>query len=179
MPRSFCKCSSLAFKANSSADSRGGPAPILRRTFLNPESNSPSNMNLGDMNAMNRRNFLSFVCKAAVVARLAPLATLPAALANPGRASSKETMHWPKTNGSPVLESLRYAIENSRDVHTNYDKLVEVASWMAYEELPMPEYALPFGLADGDPDVAIHFVMVADAIDTAFTDFVKHEKFQV
>ena len=150
-------------------------APILRRTFLNPESNT----SLSGINAMNRRNFLNIVCKTAVIAQLAPSATLPAALANPRRASSKETMHWPKTNGSPVLESLRYVIENSRDVHTNYDKLVDVASWMAYEELPMPEYALPFGLADGDADVAIDFVMVADSIDTAFTDFAKHEKFQL
>ena len=88
-------------------------------------------------------------------------------------------MHWPKDIGSPVLDSLRYAIESSRDVRTNYEKIVEVASWMAYEELPMPEYALPFGLSQGDPDVAIDFVMVADSIDTAFTDFAKHEKFQV
>jgi len=58
-----------------------------------------------------------------------------------------ETMHWPKPIGSPVLESLPYAIESSRDVHTHYDKIVEVASWMAYEELPMPEFALPFALA--------------------------------
>jgi len=85
--------------------------------------------------------------------------------------------------GQKTLEArywiLRYAIESSRDVRTNYDKILEVASWMAYEELPMPEYALPFGLSQGDPDVAVDFVMVADSIDTAFTDFAKHEKFQV
>jgi hypothetical protein len=49
---------------------------------------------------------------------------------------------------------------------------------MAYEELPMPEYALPFGLGAGDPNQAIDFVLVADTIDTAFTDFARHEKFQ-
>ena len=120
---------------------------------------------------MKRRKFLDLIGKTAAISQFTPMALLPAALADPGRASSKETMHWPKDIGSPVLESLRYAIESSRDVHTNYDKLVEVASWMAYEELPMPEYALPFGLADGDANVAIDFVMVADSIDTAFTDF--------
>jgi len=104
---------------------------------------------------------------------------LPAAPRSSGRASSKETMHWPKETGSPVLDSLRYAIESSRDVHTHYDKIVEVASWMAYEELPMPEFALPFGIAQGDPNVAIDFIMVADSIDTAFTDFSNHVKFQV
>jgi len=88
-------------------------------------------------------------------------------------------MYWPKSIGSPVLDSVRYAVESSRDVHTNYEKIVEVASWMAYEELPMPEFTLPFGVGQGDVDEAIDFVMVADSIDTAFTDFVRHEKFQV
>jgi hypothetical protein len=88
-------------------------------------------------------------------------------------------MYWPKSIGSPVLDSMRYAVESSRDVHTHYDKIVEVASWMAYEELPMPEFALPFGVGLGNADEAIDFVMVADSIDTAFTDFRNHEKFQV
>lgn len=88
-------------------------------------------------------------------------------------------IHWPKPIGSPVLESVRYAVESSRDVHTNYEKIVEVASWMAYEELPMPEFTLPFGVGQGNTDEAIDFVMVADSIDTAFTDFVSNVKFQV
>lgn len=88
-------------------------------------------------------------------------------------------MHWPKPIGSPVLESLPYAIESSRDVHTHYDKIVEVASWMAYEELPMPEFALPFGISQGDPNDAIDFILVSDSIDTAFTNFDTHVKFQV
>jgi Potential Queuosine, Q, salvage protein family len=88
-------------------------------------------------------------------------------------------MFWPKPIGSPVLDSVRYAVESSRDVHTHYEKIVEVASWMAYEELPMPEFALPFGVGQGDANEAIDFVMVADSIDTAFTDFANREKFQV
>jgi hypothetical protein len=92
---------------------------------------------------------------------------------------AQATLHWPKPIGSPVLESVRYAIESSRDVQTHYDKIVEVASWMAYEELPMPEFALPFGVGQGNADEAVDFIMVADSIDTAFTDFSKHEKFQV
>src|SRR5215468_8232784 len=128
---------------------------------------------------MRRRTFLGLLGKTAVISQLAPAAVAPADLGNPGRARPKEIMHWPKPIGGPVLESLRYAIESSRDVRTNYDKLVEVASWMAYEELPMPEYALPFGLSQGDADTAIDFVMISDLIDTAFTDFVHHEKFQV
>jgi len=87
--------------------------------------------------------------------------------------------HWPKLQGSPVLDSLHYAIESSRDVQTHFDKIVEVASWMAYEELPMPEFVLPFGVGQGNANDAIDFIMVADTIDTAFTDFEKHKKFQV
>ena len=91
----------------------------------------------------------------------------------------QDAMHWPKPIGSPVLESLHYAIESSRDVTTHYEKVVEIASWMAYEELPMPEFALPFGVGQGDANEAIDFILVADSIDTAFTDFAHHQKFQV
>ena len=88
-------------------------------------------------------------------------------------------MHWPKSIGSPVLDSVRYAIETSRDVQTNYEKIVEMASWMAYEELPMPEFTLPLGVGQGDANETIDFILVADVIDTAFTDFDSREKFQV
>ncbi len=80
--------------------------------------------------------------------------------------------------GSPVLDSLGPAIENSRDVHTHIEKIVEVAGWMAYEDLPMPEFSLPFGVGQ-DPAIAVDFSMVGDCIDFAFTDFKTHEKFQV
>jgi Potential Queuosine, Q, salvage protein family len=94
-------------------------------------------------------------------------------------AKDKPPLRWPKPIGSPVLESLRPVIENSRDVRTHVDKFVEVASWMAYEELPMPDYHLPLGVGENNPDEAIDFIMVSDAIDTAFTDFSTHVKFQV
>jgi hypothetical protein len=87
-------------------------------------------------------------------------------------------MHWPKLSGSPVLDSIRYAVESSCDVQTNYEKIVEVASWMAYEELPMPEFTLPFGVGQGEPDEVIDFVMAANSIDTAFTNFTTQEKFR-
>lgn len=78
-----------------------------------------------------------------------------------------------------MLDSVRYAIECSRDVSTNYEKVVEVASWMAFEELPVPEFALPFNVGRGDANEIIDFILVADSIDTAFTDFARHEVFQV
>jgi hypothetical protein len=95
---------------------------------------------------------------------------LPSAPANP--------IPWPKPIGSPVLDSLRPVIEKSRDVRTHYAEIVEVAKWMAYEELPMPNIAVPFGL-EKTPEIAIDYVMVTNSIDSAFTDFKTHVKFQV
>jgi len=86
---------------------------------------------------------------------------------------------WPKLAGSPVLDSLHPVIEGSRDVHTDLEKIQEVAAWMAYEELPMPDYALPFGIGEGSRDETIDFILTCDSIDTAFTDFTTHAKFQV
>jgi hypothetical protein len=94
-------------------------------------------------------------------------------------ASAESTpVRWPKPIGSPVLDSLRPVIEHSRDVRTDVDKIVEVAGWMAYEDLPMPDYAEPLDIGS-DPDKQIDFIMVTDSIDTAFTDFSNHVKFQV
>jgi hypothetical protein len=95
----------------------------------------------------------------------------------PSPTSKLVSLPWPRL-GSPVLESLRPVIENSRDVHTHYDKIVEIAGWMAYEDLPLPNLAVPYGL-EKTPDVAMDFVMVANTIDTAFTDFKSHIKFQI
>ena len=86
-------------------------------------------------------------------------------------------LHWPRTLGSPVTDSLRPVIENSRDVQTHYAKILQIARWMAYEELPMPNLAIPYGL-EKTPDIAMDFVMVGNTIDTAFTDFKTHVKFQ-
>ena len=96
---------------------------------------------------------------------------------NTSPVSSK--VRWPKLSGSPVLDSLHPVIEHSRDVSTHVDRIVEVASWMAYEELPMPVYQIPFGVGQGNADDVLDFILVADSIDTAFTDFSSHVKFQV
>jgi hypothetical protein len=89
------------------------------------------------------------------------------------------SMRWPKLVGSPVLDSLHPVIERSRDVHTHLERLHEVAGWMAYEELPMPDYALPLGAGEGKAEGTIDFILTSDVVDTAFTDFSTHEKFQV
>jgi hypothetical protein len=94
-------------------------------------------------------------------------------------ASKSSPVRWPKLAGSPVLDSLHPVLEHSRDVRTHVDKIVEVASWMAYEELPMPDYQMPFDVGQGSPDDLIDFILTADCVDTAFTDFSSHVKFQV
>jgi hypothetical protein len=59
------------------------------------------------------------------------------------------------------------------------DKIVEVAGWMAYEELPMPEYPVPTGVKSANPNDVVDLLLVANCIDTAFSDFSTHVKFQV
>jgi Potential Queuosine, Q, salvage protein family len=88
-------------------------------------------------------------------------------------------VRWPILSGSPVLDSLRPVIQKSGDVHTHVDKIIEVAGWMGHEELPFPEFTLPLGVGAGDSNEAIDFILIADSIDTAFTDFSTHQKFQV
>jgi hypothetical protein len=61
-------------------------------------------------------------------------------------ADRQPPLRWPKPIGSPVLDSLRPVIAASRHVRTNVKKIEEVASWMAYEELPSPQLGLPYGM---------------------------------
>ena len=121
----------------------------------------------------NRRELLKGLSALAVAAAANPASGwVPASSERPASA-----IPWPQPIGSPVLDSLRPVIENSRDVRTHFDKIVEVAHWMAYEDLPMPMMAVPYGI-DKDPAVAIDFIMVSNSINSAFTDFQNHVKFQ-
>jgi hypothetical protein len=125
-----------------------------------------------------RRRFLTGLAGTLAILPLArPLAAC--LITNSTTLTKGNPVRWPILSGSPVLDSLRPVIENSRDVRTNIGKIIEVAGWMGYEELPLPEFTLPFGVGAGDAKEAIDFVLVADSIDTAFTDFSTHEKFQV
>jgi hypothetical protein len=95
------------------------------------------------------------------------------------RDAGKTVRRWPNPIGSPVLESLSPVIERSRDVQTHVEKIVEVAGWMAYEDLPMPEYPAPSGVKSANPNDVVDLLLVANCIDTAFSDFSTHVKFQV
>jgi len=92
-------------------------------------------------------------------------------------ASPPGALRWPRPIGSPVLDSLRPVIEGSRHVKTDVAKIGEVAKWMAYEELPFPQFSLPYGL-EKNRDQAIDFTMVSNCINSAFTDFSTNVKFQ-
>ena len=87
-------------------------------------------------------------------------------------------MRVPARQDSPVLTSVLPVIEASKHVRTDGARLVDVASWLAYEELPMPQFLLPFRPA-GDRGDVIDFIMVCASIDFAFTDFATRTKFQV
>jgi hypothetical protein len=136
---------------------------------------------------VNRRRFLEQSTETAAAFFCSGAACCAGLIPQPPRSThmptdatnSPSSFRWPKPIGSPVLDSLRPVIEHSREVRTNVGKIVEVASWMAYEELPLPEFALPFGIGTGDANDSIDFILVADSIDTAFTDFKTHTKFQV
>src|ERR1700723_2559637 len=126
----------------------------------------------------DRRQFLQDVGSLIAFSAARSESLLAASFSFGPNRSEGTSLRWPKPIGSPVLDSLRPVIEHSRDVSTDVDRIVEVAKWMAYEELPMPEYALPFGIGKDDPHEAVDFILVADSIDTAFTDFSTHVKFQ-
>src|ERR1700730_2564978 len=125
-----------------------------------------------------RRRFLTGLAGSLAILPMArPFATF--LMNNSTTLAKGNPVRWPILSGSPVLDSLRPVIENSRDVRANIGKIIEVAGWMGYEDLPLPEFTLPFGVGAGNADEAIDFVLVADSIDTAFTDFSTHEKFQM
>ena len=127
-----------------------------------------------------RRDFLKTVSS---ISLAAPGYAIPAAARSAARSihlgDDSAPLRWPKPIGSPVLESLRPAIERSKDVFTHVERIVEVAGWMGYEELAMPVYPVPSGVKSTEPNDVVDLLLVANSIDTAFTDFKTHMKFQV
>ena len=80
----------------------------------------------------------------------------------------------------PVLKSVGPVIAQSESVSTNVESIVTVARWMAFEEFIFPTGASvgPFALGS-TPDEIIDFVMLASALNFAFTDFESGIKYQV
>jgi hypothetical protein len=72
----------------------------------------------------------------------------------------------------PVLDSVRPIVEGAGDVTIDAARLADVASWLAYEELPIPPVFLPFRPA---AEEVADFVLVASCLNFAFTDLTTHE----
>lgn len=71
---------------------------------------------------------------------------------------------------NPVLASVLPVVEASEDVRLDEERLADVASWLAYEELPVPAtfFPFPFELTRED---AVDFVLVTASLNFAYTDF--------
>jgi hypothetical protein len=71
---------------------------------------------------------------------------------------------------NPVLESVEPVVERSQDVALDEPRLADVASWLAYEELPVPPtfFRFPFALSREE---SIDFVLVTASLNFAYTDF--------
>lgn len=78
----------------------------------------------------------------------------------------------------PVLDSVLPVVEGSRDVATDLERLADVASWLAYEELPVPPTFFPFPFELPRED-AVDFVLVTAALNFAYTDFETRERWDL
>ena len=73
-------------------------------------------------------------------------------------------------DANPVLESVLPVVAEAQDVTTDAARVHDVAQWLAYEELPVPRSLLPFPV-DLDREQTIDFVLVANLLNFAYTDF--------
>src|SRR3954449_6021906 len=62
------------------------------------------------------------------------------------------------------------------DVSIDESRLANVASWLAYEELPVPPVFLPVRVP---PEQLADFVLVASCLNFAFTDFSTRERWDL
>jgi hypothetical protein len=70
----------------------------------------------------------------------------------------------------PILESVLPVVAASKDVTTDVSKVRDVARWLAYEELPFPRFLMPFAI-ELDRNATIDFILVANLMNFAYTDF--------
>jgi hypothetical protein len=82
------------------------------------------------------------------------------------------------TTDHPVLSTLAPVLASARHVRLHEDRVRDVASWMAYEELPWPDFRSPLQ-PDGNDFDAMDFIFLTSTINFAFTDFEKHVMFRV
>ena len=71
---------------------------------------------------------------------------------------------------------MRPLVEGARDVEIDEARLADAASWLAYEELPVPPVFLPFRVP---PDQLVDFVLVTSCLNFAYTDFSTRERWDL
>jgi Potential Queuosine, Q, salvage protein family len=75
-----------------------------------------------------------------------------------------------------ILNSAQPVVERASDVSIDAARLADVASWLAYEELPVPPVFLPFRV---DRELIADFVLVASCLNFAFTDFSTRQRWDL
>ncbi len=87
-------------------------------------------------------------------------------------------MDSPDPIGHSILDTLPPVIRQARDVRLHDSRLEDVASWMAYEELPFPDFHFPIDPRWSDHESA-NFILLTAALNFAFTDFSSGKIFAV
>jgi len=90
---------------------------------------------------------------------------------------STATVRQNDVSSNPILSTLEPVISGARHVRFHEDKVREVADWMAYEELPWPDFRSPL-TPQGDNPVTMDFTFLTSTINFAFTDFESHTIFK-
>jgi hypothetical protein len=75
-----------------------------------------------------------------------------------------------------VLSSIQPLVEGARDVSIDETRLRDVASWLAYEELPVPPVFLPFRVP---AEQLVDFVLVTSSLNFAYTDFSTRQRWDL
>ena len=75
-----------------------------------------------------------------------------------------------------VLNAVKPLVERAEDVEIDEARLADVASWLAYEELPVPPVFLPFRVA---PEHLVDFVLTTSCLNFAYTDFSTRERWDM
>lgn len=112
----------------------------------------------------------STVSRRSFVGALSGAALLPKAMTQPSAAAPP--------SDHPILKTLAPVIESARHVRLHEDRIRDVASWMAYEDLLWPDFRSPLQPEGNDADV-MDFIFLTSTINFAFTDFEKHVMFKV
>jgi hypothetical protein len=79
--------------------------------------------------------------------------------------------------GHPILDTVEPVVAGARHVRLHAGRVEEVASWMAYESLPWPDFRSPL-IPEGNDADTMDFIFLTAAINFAFTDFQNHVVFK-